>query len=289
MWRSIVAARCLRRLAFRQDVTVMNGLFVLAALRLTRLRSPVVWLVHDVLRKGVWTTLIRLAGSVVNLAVAVSDGVATPLRSLGIHVEVVPNGTPWPVEPHPGTPPSPPIVGCAALLVPWKGQLVLLEAAAGLPEDVRVELVGGHFPKDAPYVESLVARADEADLRGRVEFVGHVDDALARMRTWSVAVSASVEPEAGPLVALEAMSIGLPVVGTDLGNTPRVIGDAGLLVPSGEPDALKDALERLLSDRDLWQRCHEEGPRAVRDRLTVGRQMDDLLRLLSDVADGSMR
>ena len=74
---------------------------------------------------------------------------------------------------------DPAIVGCIALLTSWKGHDVLLEAVARLPA-VELELVGGTFPKDAAYAERLRARASEPDLAGRVRFLGHVDDVLAR-------------------------------------------------------------------------------------------------------------
>jgi glycosyltransferase involved in cell wall biosynthesis len=132
-----------------------------------------------------------------------------------------------------------------------------------------------------PYAQMLRTRADEPDLRGRVTFVGRADDPLSRMRGWSLAVSSSVEPEAGPLAVLEAMSIGLPLVGTDLGGTPEVLGDAGLLVPPGDAGAMAEGLSRLLSDRELWRRCHQEGPRLTAGGLTIDRQLRDLLDVLA--------
>ena len=281
--RSVEAARRLR--AVKADLVLANGLLALPSVRLARLRAPVAWLVHDVLHRRDQLALLRLAGGAVDLAVAVSEAVARPLRERGLPVVVVRNGTPWPLPSGPPEPAAPPVVGCAALLTPWKGQDVLLEAMAvlGRPE-VRLELAGGTFPKDSDYVARLRARAAQPDLAGRVHFVGQVDDIVSRMQRWTVAVIASVDPEAAPLTLLEAMSAGVPVVGTDLGGTPEVIGEAGLLVPARDPAAMAEAIARVLDDRALRRRCSEAGPRAIAASLTIERWEEEIVGTLSRLA-----
>ena len=125
--------------------------------------------------------------------------------------------------------------------------------------------MGAAPPKDRVYEAELRIAAARAPLQGRVHFLGFVADPLARMRTWTVAVVASTEPEAGPLVALEAMSIGVPVVATDHGGVREVLGDAGLLVTPGDPGALANAIDQLLDDADLYARCRAAGPRRIVD------------------------
>jgi glycosyltransferase involved in cell wall biosynthesis len=288
-WRTLRAAPTLHSLARRSDLVLVNGIFALPALRIARPRSPVAWLVHDVLRKRSWVAVLRAGGAAVSLAIAVSEAVARPLRARGLEVAVVRNGTPWPVLPILSEPPVPRVVGCVAVLTPWKGQDVLLEAIARLPEDVKVELVGGRFPKDAAFEDRLRRRAARPDLSGRVNFVGQVDVPLNRMRRWGVAVSASVEPEAGPLAPLEAMSIGLPVVGTDHGGLPEVLGQAGILVSPGDVEEMANALQRLLSDRDLWLRCHGAGPAIIGAGLDQRGCIAELLDVLTGLAGGAVK
>ena len=283
--RTLKAVPAIRSIARRSDVLLVNGIFALPALRIARPGKPLAWLVHDVVHRRSWKMITRLSLSPITLAIAVSEAVAEPLRSLGLTVTVIRNGTPWPVSPNGGSQPAIQVVGCSAMLTSWKGQSVLLDAVAMLPASVKVELMGGQFPKDAPYVATLHDRAAQPDLAGRVEFLGHVDDILARMRTWSVAVSASINPEAGPLAPLEAMSIGLPVVGTNHGGTTEVIGDAGLLVRPGDAKAMAVALARLLDNPTLWRQCHEAGPKAVAGGLTVERQLDSMMAILAELAD----
>jgi glycosyltransferase involved in cell wall biosynthesis len=281
--RSAVAGLRLRRQARDADVVLVNGILALPALRLARVGPPAAWLVHDVVHRRDWMRLLRACAGAVDEAVAVSEAAAAPVRAAGIRARVVLHGVSWPVEPV-ARPSEPPVVGCTALLTPWKGQDVLLEAVARLP-GVELELVGGTFPKDAAYAESLRARAARPDLAGRVRFLGHVDDVLARVRTWRVGVSASVDPEAGPLSILEYMSVGVPTVATAHGGSLELVGDAGLLVPPGDAGALAEAIERLVSDEELWRRTSAAGPAAIAERrLTDARFRADVLAALEEIA-----
>jgi glycosyltransferase involved in cell wall biosynthesis len=279
-WRA--AARAVRAAAVDADAVLVNGFLALPVVRMARIAPPVAWLVHDVVRKPEWRLLMRVCAPAVTTAFAVSDGAAGPVRAAGIPARVVRNGTVWPVEPaRPG--PGVPVVGVNAALTSWKGQDVLLEAVARLDVPVHVELMGGRFAKDAPFADALRERAARPDLAGRVRFVGHVADPLARMRTWTVAVSSSVGPEAAPLNVLEAMSLGLPMVATGHGGTVEVLGGAGLLVPPGDPAALAAALRRLLTEPDLHARCAAAGPTAVAAGLRLEDAVEDFLLALASL------
>ena len=85
-----------------------------------------------------------------------------------------------------------------------------------------------------------------------MRFLGHVDrDAVARtMAAARAVVLSSRSYENQPMVLLEAMALGLPVIGTDLGGTPELIeaGRTGLLVQVDDPAGLAAAMQRLLTD-----------------------------------------
>ncbi len=196
--------------------------------------------------------------------------------------EVVANGTRWPVEPRGGAWPSPPVVGVNGALTGWKGQHVLLEAAALVP-GVRIELMGDTFPRDRSYAAQLRERAEQADLEGRVAFLGHVDDPLARMRTWTVAVSASVEPEAAPLNVLEAMSLGLPVIGTDRGGTAELLDGVWVLVPPGDRMALAEAIRGVVGDERWRGRLGGEARARVASRFTLDEAEERFVRVLGEL------
>lgn len=274
----------IRRAAAGADLVLANGLLGLPALAAARVDAPVVWLVHDVLRRRDARVILRTCRRAVTVAVALSEAVAEPLRRLGLRVVVIPNGTPWPVEPaHPTA--GPRVVGINAVLTEWKGHEVLFEAFAKLEDKNAVlECMGATFPKDVAYAERLAVRASRPDLSGRVRFLGHVADPVEQMRSWSVAVSASIDPEAAPLSVLEAMSLGVPVVGTDHGGTPEAVGEAGLLVPPRDAVALWGAIDRLLADGDLASGLVEAGLLRVEARYSLAKQEERLLSLFRDLA-----
>ena len=177
----------------------------------------------------------------------------------------------------------PPVVGCLGLLTPWKGQEVLLEAVARMPRGVVLELAGGRFPKDAGHVERLEARAARPDLAGRVRFLGPVSDVDALLARWTVVVSPSVEPDPAPLVVLEAMAVGRPVVATAHGGPPEYLGEAGVLVPPGDAAALADAVVELLGDPQRRAQAGVAGRQRVADLYRLDERMDELLDVLHDL------
>ena len=82
---------------------------------------------------------------------------------------------------------------------------------------------------------------------------------MARLR-WSYRPSMRVWPS-----SLEAMACGVPVIVSDRGSLPEVVGAAGLLIDPDRPDDLADALRRILTDDALRQQCITAG-RATRSR-----------------------
>ena len=61
------------------------------------------------------------------------------------------------------------------------------------------------------------------------------------------------------LPALEAMTVGVPVVVADRGALPEIVEDAGLLVDPTEAAAVANAIERMITDEDLARRCVDRG------------------------------
>ena len=69
-------------------------------------------------------------------------------------------------------------------------------------------------------------------------------------------------------ILIEAMACGVPVVGSDSGEIPEVIGDAGLIVPEGNASVLARALQCLYDDRELREDLSRRGRRRVLERFT---------------------
>ncbi len=158
----------------------------------------------------------------------------------------------WELAPHE------PVVLLAARLTAWKGQKVLIEAAARLRADfpdLRFVLAGDAQGRDA-YVRELDALVVERGLRGVVRRVGHCADMPAALLTAAVVAVPSTEPEAFGRSAVEAQAMGTPVVVSDLGAVPETVLSppeapaaerTGWRVPAGDPTALADAIRAALS------------------------------------------
>ncbi|MEM9563993.1 MAG: glycosyltransferase [Actinomycetota bacterium] len=280
--RWLRAAWIINRRTDRGDVLVVNGLLALPAIALGRRSRSALWLVHDVVVRSDLRLVARLATRRLAAAAAVSRAAAALPIELGVSTTVIRNGTAWPVEPANRSSAGRPVIGINAKVTPWKGHHVLLEAVAGLP-DVELEVLGGSFPKDEAYIAQLRDRAARPDLAGRVHFVGHHQEPLAAMAHWSVAVSASVDPEAGPLSVLEAMSLGIPVVATNHGGAVEVLGSAGLLVEPGDVDGMAEVIGRLLADPELQARCSAAGRAAVAEGLTEQASRERFLTLIDEL------
>ncbi|MEO7447830.1 MAG: glycosyltransferase, partial [Humibacillus sp.] len=176
---------------------------------------------------------------------------------------------------------APPVVGYAGRLAPEKGVDVLLRAVALHPGMV-VRLVG-HGPDRA----SLEALASELGITSRVDFLGAVAPDLLPAFYRSLDVLAvpsrttSSWVEQFGRVALEAMACSTPVVVSDSGALPGVVGDAATVVPEGDPVALAAALSRLSSDPDTRSRLLARGLRRAAESSwdRVAADYDELYRL----------
>lgn len=277
------AGSIIRRAGAGADVVLVNGLMALPAVARARPSAPVCWLVHDVPVRRSLRAVAHLTAPVVDAAIAPSEQAALFPRSLRIPTTVSANGTPMPASPAPVDRPEPPIVGCNAAITSWKGQDVLLDSVARVP-GARLEIMGTPFPGDESFDRSLRCRASAADLAGRVEFLGHVSEPLERMRSWTICVSPSVEPEAGSLVLLEAMSLGLPLIATDHGCAPEYVGPAGVLVPPRNPEALATAIADLLGDADRRSQLGVAARVRVEAEYTLERSRQRFLEVIRRLA-----
>jgi len=180
------------------------------------------------------------------------------------------------------------LVGHVGRLAPVKGQRELLEALAGLRPrhpDLHVALLGEDQETHGAYRAELDRLTASAGLDGAVRFAGFRADAPAALQELDVLVLPSWI-EGLPLVVLEAMAQGTPVVATAVGGTPEAVvdGETGLLVPPRDPAALSTALERLLGDPDLRRRLGEAGRARVRERFDAAAMERRVLEVYDEVA-----
>ena len=167
---------------------------------------------------------------------ALTDAIAEHLRGYGIPAErivVKPNSVPDPGEPAP--------LGAGFLflgrLTEEKGVHLLLDAWQRHPDGALGTLtVVGDGPL-RPLVEQAATARSDLDFRGPQDRAG----VAAALRAAAVVLATSTWYDVLPTVILEALAAGRPVLGTDLGGIPYLIGDAGWVVPA-QPDALAGAL-----------------------------------------------
>ncbi|HLN42613.1 MAG TPA: glycosyltransferase family 4 protein [Acidimicrobiales bacterium] len=199
-------------------------------------------------RRQQW--LVRLIAPRVDAYVAVSGAVARTTESLlGLptgSARVIYNGAqpPSSLATRDATPA--PLVGAVGRLAQEKGYPVLLQALRALP-GCRLVFVGDGVDR-----AGLEAQVDELELTERVTFAGWVEPPWTAR--WAVDVLAVPSfTEGFPLVIVEAMLAGIPVVASNVGGIPEMVvdGETGLLVPPGDAPALAAALERLLGDPEL--------------------------------------
>lgn len=151
--------------------------------------------------------------------------------------------------------------------------LLSTRAAQGLATP-RLVLAGGRGA-DA---EALIARTQDDVLRGHVEVTGYVnpDERLATYRRALVLIMPS-HTEGFGLPALEAMTVGVPVVAASRGALPEVLGGAGVLCDASDPAALSAALASVITSRTQRDHMREAGWRRAGDfswSLTAARTRD---------------
>ena len=147
-----------------------------------------------------------------------------------------------------GLPPDVPLIGMISVLRSWKGHEYFLRAAELLNQSghgFRFVIAG-----DGPIRPQVEAWIEEFGLRDRVHLLGHRDDVASILASLDVLVLPSYAHEGVPQIVLQAQAVGRAVVGTRIGGIPEVIrdGETGVLVPPRDPEALAEAVGRLMTD-----------------------------------------
>jgi glycosyltransferase involved in cell wall biosynthesis len=190
--------------------------------------------------------LARGADAILATSKAVAAQTGRPSTVVYPGVEVPPDAVP-------AATPQVPRLGTVARLEPNKQLEQLLAAAAVLRDrypSLEVEIAG-----DGSQEENLKQLARSRGIESVVTFLGWRRDLQALHRRWRAFAMPS-RYEGFGLAGLEAMSSGLPVVGSATGGIQELIadGETGYLVPSGDADALADRLGLLLEDDSLQRR-----------------------------------
>jgi len=201
----------------------------------------------------------RLCLRGVSRVIAVSRSMAEYVAREGFDPEriaVVPNGVPrLAALPLRSTPRGRWTLGIVALFRPRKGLEVLIEAMARLQRQkipLRLRAVGTfESPK---YEAEIVARLQRLGLSEYVAWTGFTRDVTAELRKMDLLVLPSLFGEGLPLVVLEAMAAGVPVVATRVSGVPEAIrhGRDGVLADPGDADVLARAIAAVVGGQYDW-------------------------------------
>lgn len=158
------------------------------------------------------------------------------------------------------------VIGYIGRFVPEKGLHNLLTALTLLPSSVKCLCVG-----DGPWVPEFRSRVRTLDLEGRVSSFARVPN--QQVAAYLNALDVLVFPsETTPTWKeqfgrgiVEAMACGIPVIGSDSGAIPEIIGDAGLIFAERSPEYLSQAVLRLKTSPELLQKLSSNGLRRARE------------------------
>jgi glycosyltransferase involved in cell wall biosynthesis len=242
---------------------------------------PMVYHVHSpTSRNTTQRWLNRLNASIEKLSltgaarlITVSESLARHIEQQGFsrsHITVIHNGVPTVNHlPSRRAPAGVWTLSTVALFRPRKGIEVLLEALAILKKlgfSLRLHAVGAF--EEPAYAKQLAERVEQLGLRDAVTWCGFTSDVTAALQKTDLLVLPSLFGEGLPMVVLEAMAAGVPVIATDVEGVPEAIRDGvdGVIAHAGDAGHLARSIESILCGELDWS--------ALR-RNALGRQADE--------------
>jgi glycosyltransferase involved in cell wall biosynthesis len=180
------------------------------------------------------------------------------------------------------------VMGFVGQIVQRKGLDTLLKALALLPKECALVLVGTGL--DVSKFKSL---AQELSVSARVKWIPWVDhrEVLRYMCAFDAFLlpsrTAKTWREDFGRVLIEAMACETPVVGSDSGEIPNVIGDAGLIFHEGDERELAGHLRRLMDDPSLRQSLGRRGRQRVLERFTYAKVAAQTVAFYKRICNGS--
>ena len=174
-------------------------------------------------------------------------------------------------------------IGFLGRLLPEKGLDLVFRACVKVVGRWSITVVG-----TGPAQEDLEGLAERLGIAGRVTWLGalpreRVDEVWPRLDC--VVLPSRTAPhwvEAMPRAAVEAMANGVPVIATTAGALPETVGQAGMIVPEEDVEAIAEALQRLHDDPAERERLASEGRRRVLAEYTDSAIADRTLRFWRD-------
>lgn len=286
LWRMMQAAR-------DADVLYANSQksFVVAAVASVLTGVPLIWNLHDILSTEHFSPakirlVITLANTCADLVVVNSEASRAAFVEAGGDVQktrIAYNGIDAArfeavsasdialVRDELGVDEKTPLVGVFSRLAPWKGQHVLLDALATLPNVHGVFVGEALFQEEQVYAAELREQANRLGLTDRVHFLGFRTDVPRLMRAVDIVAHTSVSAEPFGRVIVEGMLAGKPVVATRAGGALEILsdGETGRFVAPGDAEDLAETLQDLLRRPEHARQSAEAGRAHARETFSV--------------------
>jgi glycosyltransferase involved in cell wall biosynthesis len=249
------------------DAIVANSTVLIAPVLAARIaRVPVIVCAHEAPTSRAARRLFRFHGALAHTVIAISPWVADAFRSSRARVVVCPVGIsipPWRDRPVRRAE-LPVRLLVAGTIDCHKRHDVAIAAVAKLRDagvDAELEILGPET--DHAFTAELRRLARGLGVDGRVHFAGESDTVIDHMRAADVVLVPA--GEVTPLVLMEAMAVGTPVVAARMGSIPDVVVDqeSGILVEPGDDEAMALAIRQLVNDPDLGPRLAIAGRERV--------------------------
>jgi glycosyltransferase involved in cell wall biosynthesis len=238
----------------------------------------------------------RLCLTGVDRLITVSHSLAGQMRHVGIEasrIVTVPNGVPI-VSPLPNrsAPEDSWTIGTVALFRPRKGLEVLLTSLAKLKHrqiKFRLRAVGPFESED--YRLGINRLVNQLGIDTDVDFVGFTRDVHAELRQMDLFVLPSLFGEGLPMVVLEAMAAGVPVVATRVEGVPEAVRDGvdGVLAEAADADDLARAMRVVVESREQWQLFRQRGYDRHRTMFSDLRMAQQVAAVYRSVLDARSR
>jgi len=181
------------------------------------------------------------------------------------------------------------IVGYHGRFAPWKGLDIFLNAAKEIckrRKDVKFVILGdASIDKEINYKKKIMELIRDLNINDRIILTGFKEDIKSYIIDFDICVIPSIRPDPFPRAALEAMAMGKPVIGTNIGGvTESVIdGETGYLIPPRDAKALCEKILLLLNNKRQRRDFGNKGERYIKALFNVEEKTKEIERLLLEL------
>lgn len=146
--------------------------------------------------------------------------------------------------------------------------------------DLKVDMIG-----DGPALKEMKILIAKEKLENNMDLLGRRSDYADFVASSLFLLNPSTGYEDLPYIILEAMALGIPVIGTDVGGIPEEIENnvTGIIVPPGDVEALSKAIFMLLTDQGMRKRMGDAAKRRFQSLFTIDKMTDNYLKLYDNL------